>query len=219
MVTPKRSERNSSEEARFQPGDHIVIRNVFEGRVQTVFPSIVVTDSPELIATWIPLGTTILNGRSDGTDHLSAELMAAKSWEMVSRQWHTAGTLRLKTPNSMWSLWVFWDEGNTELRGWYINIDAPYTRTHRGFDTWDMFLDIVVAPDRKSWRYKDEDEFADAISAGLFTHDEAADVRATAGQALAIIKAGRSPFGDIWAKWRPDVLWEIPGLPDDWEEV
>jgi hypothetical protein len=49
----------------------------------------------------------------------------------------------------MWSLWVFWDEGMTTHRGWYINIDAPYRQTRFGFDTWDMFLDVVVKPGRK----------------------------------------------------------------------
>ena len=211
---------------RFSPGDHVVLRNVFDGRVQTVFSSIIVTDTPELIVTWLPLGAPVLNGISDvdadsdgGKGHLSAEPMAAKAWTMVPRTWHTAGTLRLKNPRSMWSLWIFWDEGMTTHKGWYINIDAPYTRTRFGFDTWDMFLDVVVESDRKSWRYKDEDEFAEAIEAGLFTEQEAAEVRATAEQALEIVKSNRPPYDDIWAKWRPDVLWEMPQIPDDWEVI
>ncbi len=216
----------STGESRFQPGDHIAIRNVFKGRVQTVLPSVVVTDTPELTATWLPLGTEVLNGVSDptakferGKGHLNAETMAATSWTMVPRKWHTGGTLRLKNPRSMWSLWVFWDAGMTELKGWYINIDAPYRRTRFGFDTWDMFLDVVVDPDRKSWRYKDEDEFADAVAAGLFTEREANEVRATAAQALETVKSNRPPFDSIWARWRPDVLWDTPLLPDDWEVV
>jgi hypothetical protein len=40
---------NSNEYERFQPGDHIVMRNVFDGQVQTVFASIVVADTPELV--------------------------------------------------------------------------------------------------------------------------------------------------------------------------
>jgi len=213
-------------EPRFSPGDHVLLRNVFDGRVQTVFSSIVVTDTPELIVTWLPLGAPVLNGISEadaasgtGKNHLSAESMAAKAWTMVPRTWHTSGTLRLKIPRSMWSLWIFWDEGMTTHRGWYINIDAPYKRTRFGFDTWDMFLDVVVEPDRKSWRYKDKDEFAEAIEAGLFTEREGAEVRATAEQALEIVKSNRPPYDEIWAKWRPDVLWDMPQIPDDWEDV
>lgn len=207
------------EYSRFQPGDHIAIRHVFRGRVQNVFPSIVVADTPELIITWIPLGTTVMFGTSDKTAHLSTEVLADRSWEMVPREWHTTGVLRLKSPRSMWSMWVFWHEGMSDLKAWYINIEAPYTRTRFGFDTWDMFLDIVVSPDRKSWRYKDEDEFSDAIAAGLFTDKEAEEIRGTAEKALAVVRANRPPFDSIWARWRPDVLWGIPELPDDWEVV
>ncbi len=211
---------------RFEPGDHIVLRNVFRDRVQTVFPSIVVADTPELVVTWIPLGTPVMNGVTDTAvsndgrkGHLSIESMVTKSWTMAQRNWHTAGTLRIKNPRLMWSLWVFWEPEMTDLRGWYINVDAPYKRTRFGFDTWDMFLDVFVQPDRTLWRYKDEDEFADATEAGIFTEYEAEKVLVTAAQALEIVKSNRPPFDNVWAKWRPDILWDIPQLPDDWEEV
>lgn len=211
---------------RFEPGDHITIRNVFKGRVQTVFPSIVVVDTPELVVTWLPMDTPVLNGvtdpngTSDGSKgHLSAETMAAKEWAMAPRNWHTAGTLRLKNPRSLWSLWVFWEPDMTEVRGWYINIDAPYQRTRLGFDTWDMFLDVVVQPDRKTWRYKDEDEFAEAIEAGIFDEIEVQNIWDAAAQALQVIAENRKPFNSVWGTWRPDITWETPQIPDDWEEV
>lgn len=74
---------------RLEPREHIVIRNVFRGRVQTVFPSIVVVDSPELVVTWLPLETPVLNGVTDPSaehdgkqGHLSAEIMSVKQWIM-----------------------------------------------------------------------------------------------------------------------------------------
>ncbi|NQW19247.1 MAG: DUF402 domain-containing protein [Chloroflexi bacterium] len=211
---------------RFEPGDHVAVRNVFMGRVQSVFPTIVVTDTPELVVTWLPVGTPVLNGvtdpeaeNDDGKGHLSAETMAAKSWTMASRNWHTAGTLTVKAPHSMWSLWVFWEPRMSSIQGWYINIDAPYKRTLLGFDTWDMFLDVVVQPDRKTWQYKDEDEFAEAIEAGIFSEFEAEKVRDTAAQALKIVVENRHPFSDVWANWRPDVLWDIPQIPRNWEVI
>ena len=211
---------------RFEPGKHIVIRNVFQGRIQTVFPSIVVVDSPELVVTWLPLETPVLNGVTDpsakydgGNRRLSAETMIAKQWDMAERNWHTSGTLRIKNPRFMWSLWVFWEPNMTEVRSWYINIDATYKRTRLGFDTWDMFLDVVVQPDRKTWRYKDEDEFAEAIEAGIFTAFEAQEVRDTAARALQTIAENRKPFSNIWADWRPDILWGIPQIPKNWDEI
>ena len=211
---------------RFEPGDHIVVRNVFEGRVQTVFPSIVVADTPELVVTWLPVETPVLNGVSEPatvpdryTVHLSPEDMLAKEWTMVERNWHTSGTLRIKNPRAMWSLWVFWHPEMSDVKAWYINVDAPYKRSRLGFDTWDMFLDVVVQPDRKSWEYKDEDEFADAIAAGVFTELEAQNVRDAAAKALQTVAENRPPFDNMSARWRPDVLWEIPQIPNDWEQV
>jgi len=211
---------------RFEPGDHITLRNVFQGRVQTVFPSIIVADTPELVVTWLPVNTPVLNGITDpnaehdgGKGHLSAETMVAKSWTMAPRNWHTEGTLRLKNPRSMWSLWVFWEPGMGDVRGWYVNVDAPYNRTRLGFDTWDMFLDVVVQPDRKTWRYKDEDEFADAIEAGIFNELEVQKVWDAAEQGLQTIAENRQPFDSIWANWRPDSSWTTPQIPPDWEEI
>ena len=211
---------------RFETGQHIVVRNVFGDRVQTVFPSIVVVDSPELVATWLPLDTLVLNGVTNTSDevdngrgHLSAESMAAKKWTMAKRNWHTSGTLRIKNPRLMWSLWVFWEPQMNEVRSWYINIDAPYKRTSIGFDTFDMFLDVVVQHDRKTWRYKDEDEFAEAIEAGIFTEFEAQKVRDAAAQALQTVAENRKPFNSAWGDWRPDILWEIPQIPKNWDDV
>jgi hypothetical protein len=211
---------------RFEPGDHITIRNVFRGRVQTVFPSIVVADTPELVVTWMPLDTPVLNGIVEGTEHpdgklghLDAAEMVAQNWTMAPRRWHTEGSLRIKNPRSMWSLWVFWEPGMTNVRGWYINIDAPYERTRLGFDTWDMFLDVVVHPDRNSWRYKDQDEFAEAIDAGIFTEYEVQEIWDTAANALQIVAENRQPFDSIWGTWRPESGWRMPQIPEDWEEV
>lgn len=209
----------NQENPRFQPGDHIVTRYVFRGRVKSATPWIVVVDSPEVIITWLPGGTMRMVGMADDSAHLSGRQYADLAWEMAPRKWYGSGTLRLKSPKEMWSLWVFWDEHMADLKSWYINIDAPFERTRFGFDSWDMFLDVVVAPDRKSWRYKDEDEFADAVAAGIFTDEEFAEVRASAEKALEIVKADRPPFDNIWASWRPDPMWGMPELPEDWETV
>jgi len=29
----------------------------------------------------------------------------------------------------------------------------------------------------------------------------------------------RRPFSDAWGIWRPDLLWQIPQIPSDWEDV
>ena len=50
--------------------------------------------------------------------------------------------------------------------GWYVNLQQPLRRTPLGFEAMDMMLDVVVEPDL-TWRWKDEDEFADLLDRGL----------------------------------------------------
>ena len=72
---------------------------------------------------------------------------------------------------------------------------------------------------RGSARYKDEDEFAEAIEAGIFTEFEAQKVRDAAAQALQTVAENRKPFNSAWGDWRPDILWEIPQIPKNWDDV
>ena len=45
------------------------------------------------------------------------------------------------------------------------------------------------------------------------------EVRDAAAQALQTVAENRKPFNSVWGDWRPDVMWEIPPIPKDWEEV
>ena len=56
-------------------------------------------------------------------------------------------------------MWLSFLESG-EQWGWYVNFQEPYRRTERGIETMDLALDIIAEPDRSSWRWKDEDEFA-----------------------------------------------------------
>jgi predicted RNA-binding protein associated with RNAse of E/G family len=65
----------------------------------------------------------------------------------------------------------------TRFEGWYINLAAPWRRTGIGFDTLDQILDVGVADDPSSWRWKDEDELAWAVQTGRCTRREAEDIK------------------------------------------
>jgi hypothetical protein len=56
------------QEAFWQPGTHITVRNIWHGRVFSAYPFVVVEETAELIATYVPPGTmwkraTDLQGR------------------------------------------------------------------------------------------------------------------------------------------------------------
>lgn len=106
-----------------------------------------------------------------------------------------------------------------DRRVWYVNLQDPLARTSIGFDTVDHALDVVVELDRSSWRWKDEDELAEAVEDGLFTPAEAADFRAWGERAVERILSSEPPFDRNWDGWRPDPGWGVPELPDGWDLV
>jgi predicted RNA-binding protein associated with RNAse of E/G family len=81
----------------------------------------------------------------------------------------------------------------------------------------DLALDIIAEPDRSSWRWKDEDEFALLIDEGVLSEEVAARVHEEAQAVVGRIERDEPPFDSAWPSWRPDPAWGLPELPDGWE--
>ena len=96
---------------------------------------------------------------------------------------------------------------------WYVNLERPLVRSAVGFDLDDLFLDLLVEPDR-SHRWLDEDELEQALEAGLLTTEDAAAARAEGERVLA-----EWPFPTGWENFRPESRWELPELPAGWDVV
>lgn len=82
----------------------------------------------------------------------------------------------------------------------------------------DLTLDLVVSPDRKSWEWKDEEEFAYGIKHGWYTREQLTHLKAYGERPLADAIAGRGPFDQGWERWRPPVEWTPLDLPAGWDE-
>lgn len=96
------------------------------------------------------------------------------------------------------------------------HLQAPLQRTAIGFDSADYALDVQIAPDR-TWNWKDEDEFESVQERGVFSVDEASEIRAEGDRVIATIEANEWPFNAGWEHWRPDSVWPIPSLPVRWD--
>jgi predicted RNA-binding protein associated with RNAse of E/G family len=112
----------------------------------------------------------------------------------------------------------YWDFAFDRAEGWYVNLEAPWRRTRIGIDTQDFVLDITVAADLSSWSWKDEDELAWSVDAGLYSAEDAAAIRAEGDRSVAALKARAWPFCADWSEWRPNPAWAIPTLPADWAD-
>jgi hypothetical protein len=89
-------------------------------------------------------------------------------------------------------------------------------RTAIRFDTFDLLVDLVVAPDRSScWVWKDEDEYAQARRLGVVSETDHAVVEAAREQVLEMITRGEGPFAPDagWTRWHSDPSWPTPVLP------
>lgn len=201
--------------AHWPPGTPIILREISHGQVWSGRPVIVVEDSADLLALYMPEDTRWAQPRNpDG----SPVWLRPREWMLRERVWAGGSTLRLATPGAAHSVLAFHDEHGA-FQHWYINLEEPFRRTPFGFDYLDHLLDIVVQPDRTRWEWKDEEEFAQAQATGIFTSEQARAIRAEGERALAHLRANRPPFDRGWEQWRPSLGWPIPILPQDWDVI
>ena len=128
----------------------------------------------------------------------------------------TEDALRLILPGQGHSVLLIWRK-RWDLLCWYVNLEEPFRRTHNGFDYMDQTLDIVVQPDMSSWRWKDEDEFEEALAIGLYSQEQAQAIRVEGERSLERLLAREPPFDERWEDWRPDPTWVGPEIEDGWE--
>ncbi|MER6127490.1 DUF402 domain-containing protein [Streptomyces sp. NPDC001795] len=120
-----------------------------------------------------------------------------------------------KAPLAHFSVNAFYSlDAGCSLRNWYINFERPSVRHAYGFDTFDLFVDLVVDADLSTWRWKDQDEYAQARRLGIVTDTDHAQVEEARAQAVAWVTERSGPFSeaDRWAAWRPDPTWPTPIL-------
>ena len=150
----------------WSPGEVIVVQDVWRGSLWAARPVIVVDDGPDVLVLWSPKGTrrkVPVSPQSDGSPEPAsrgerlARLLACGEWELDDSLWDVSN-LWLLRERDWHAVWVSFLDGGAHW-GWYVNFQLPLTRTPRGIQTMDLALDIIVEPDRSSWRWKDEDEF------------------------------------------------------------
>jgi len=126
--------------------------------------------------------------------------------------------VRLHPVGRCYSVIRTWMTAEKRFRGWYVNLEQPWTRTSVGFDSSDDVLDITLASDLSEWQLKDADELEFAVEVGQFTPREAETIHATAASAVDDIVNRRWPFDEAaWSQALPPQLLELAALPEDWE--
>ncbi|MFG3015887.1 DUF402 domain-containing protein [Streptomyces cinerochromogenes] len=207
----------------FGTGQTVVRRDVHRGgRVWSEHALRVVADTGEALVTACAPGAEArwpalyAKARADGDRSMRTEAfdaMASGAWELAPAVWQETELLLWKPPTAWFSVNAFYTAAG--LRNWYVNFERPTRRTADGFDTFDLTVDLVVAPDLSSWQWKDEDEYAHVRRLGIVTDTEHQAVEAARAQVLAMLAERSGPFADVaaWSAWRWDPAWPAPRLP------
>lgn len=194
----------------FPNGQTVVLRYIgATGQINWAMPCEVISDTRDRTVLFSAVGT-----RYKRADWDRAEPHAPRITRDVT--WTRHHTLRIMFPGQNHSVWLFWNETDFEFTGWYVNIEAPYTRTAIGLDTRDFELDVVVDTDFNC-RLKDEVDLKIRASSGIYSEQGIRLIRAAADRAIQQIERRDAPFNEDWPLWRPRSVTEPVALPDNWD--
>lgn len=198
-----------------QPGTHATLRGL-DGKVLWALPTIVVRDDADLIALYLPAGSA---GKNVAVRPSAKDLMTPQEIRVVDHTWTSTDVLILIVPGEAFCTYLMRKEGTLEQLCWYINLQEPVWRTPIGYDAMDHLLDVVVSPDMTSWHWKDEDELAEAVQVGYYSHEKAAQVRGEGEKAICLVTETRKAFYTEWQSWLPDSGWGLPRLSLFWDRI
>lgn len=201
-------------------GDPVVWRSRSQGHVGYVMPVTVVADTPTVTVLFQAPGS-ICKRRTGRRGGPHGRNMLPDGWDGAheDRHWSGSPNLRLHVWGTAHAIIRRWNTSLDRAEGWYINLESAWQRTPIGFDTQDLVLDITVADDRSTWAWKDEEELAWSVSAGIYSASEAAAAHDEGLRAIQALECGAWPFQDDWSNWRPNLHWAIPNLPASWADV
>lgn len=204
----------SQDVPRRSPGETIVLREIWHGRVWTARPVTVVEDVPNRLMSYSPHGNRFrVPARPDG----STLRLYAEDWHLVEDEWRGPSVLSFAFPRIPYAVLLFFGSRSGELEGYYVNLQSPLVRNEVGFDYVEHILDVRIRADRTGWSWKDEDELDEAVERGLFTPHDAERFHRWGERAVERVVRGEPPFDRDWSTWRPDPGWGVPELPEDWD--
>jgi len=199
----------------WRPGDAIALRERWGDAIFEARAAIVVQDLPEQTMLFVPAHVVCAIGYDDEGVELR---IPDRPWHLELRPRGDFGILSFAWPDTSYAILLLLNDDGSP-RGWYVNLQTPLARTPVGFDTVDHALDVLIALDRSSWTWKDEDELAEAITLGLFTEADAASFRSWGERAIEHLVRRQPPFDVDWEDWRLDPAWPAPELPPGWDVV
>ncbi|MBW3587878.1 MAG: DUF402 domain-containing protein [Actinobacteria bacterium] len=222
-----------NEGPRPEPQSAVTFRHIFRGKVTWALPCRTVSQSDEVLATYLGPGVVVQRPKfGERKDYF--HLLAKGSWEYEAFIWYNHH-LQMVEFGDAHAVTAIWDE-QWQFMCWYINLQEPLRPSPYGFDTFDQVLDIVVYPndrmpvgvrkgwthvgpdDELVWRWKDEEEFALGLELKMFSQQDAERIRAEGERVISQL-ASHPLLSEQWLTWRPPPNWRPATLPEGWSQV
>jgi hypothetical protein len=198
-------------DGRWSQGEVVVLREQWDTDVFEALPGIVVEDGPRQTVLFVPGSVRCRVAVDAGGRRLR---IPDRPWRLEEVVRGPGPILSFAWPGTPYAVLLLWD-ADWRFLSWYVNLETPLRRSPIGFDYTDHALDVLIAPDRSRWEWKDEDELVEAIALGLFTEADAAAFHAAGERAIEHVVQREPPFDREWDRWRPDPSWPTPELPED----
>lgn len=208
----------------WKSGEHVALRGMIENRVWSVLSTIVVHDTEEETRLLLLPGAQCLypegyfrRKQGDYSRGTRWQEIRRQPWQHRQFEWAQNRFLIVLQPQQYYAVFYIWQHEAHHFTCYYVNFQLPYRRSHCGFDTLDLDLDIVVDP-QYTWRWKDEDDYQAAIQEGGMHETWVHGVEQAKPEVLAKIQHQQYPFDGTWVAWRPDSSWMPPCLPKRWQD-
>mgnify|MGYP001606842966 CR=1 FL=1 len=101
----------------WHPGDQVVLREWMCERVWTARPCLVVEDSSDQSALWVPPGTKWMCCQDVDGNRVTPRHRAQCDWVLREDTW-SPGALRLTVPGKPYSVWVTWKPDYQSVKSW-----------------------------------------------------------------------------------------------------
>jgi len=182
---------------RFAPGRTVLRREVLHGRPWMEHPVAVVHDGDDCLAVLLAPGSPFTF-----FDHP----FGPHPWSRFDA-WRGSTVLQVQRDGEAHAAWKFFDLQGVATH-WYVNFQLPVVRHvvpggGGAFETADLGIDIVLAPDGRHWEWKDADDPDRMVAGGRITAAECDRIRREAAVVAERLDAGRRWWAP-WDRWHPD---------------
>jgi hypothetical protein len=198
---------------------NVALRMITRGRLRTAVAAFEIERTPDFVVLSVPVDAPGFT-RTGTRGGPRGSFLLPDEWDegMQPRPWRLLDVVMVHRFADPWSTWRWLDAARQWTPGYYVNLERTWAVGESTYDSDDLTLDVVIDGDGRV-SMKDTHELAWAEESGIYSADEAADIRAIGDRAADHFRSAGWPLNERWDRWRTPADAGIPTLPADWDHV